>query len=298
MKSQGDIARVGVDAAAIEVGRRSEILLNDAQYPVLIGPLLLLRLFNSFAPLRRKAVQGKPLTVEDRTLLGEESWVLVYELRQCQAIFQGVRREARKGAQVTERVHGILLAFSRQAMRREHATNAPGRLHQVCQVCRRLLRGLLHILRGRPKHLKDSEKRKARALLRDASRKLHTHRCPRLDGTAKDGLGALLAHEKQQHTAYQVAQKVARCFFVLSPHAVGFLQGMLLDKVALLVVLGKGVQDTLGRFLCRLSIPDERQFAGRDDTQRWNLSHDAPQLLDMLVIEWNPSSNAGWQTIE
>src|SRR6266699_3166696 len=70
MKSQGDIARVGVDAAAVEVGRRSEILLNDAQYPVLIGPLLLLRLFNGLAPLRRKAVQGKPLTVEDRTLLG------------------------------------------------------------------------------------------------------------------------------------------------------------------------------------------------------------------------------------
>src|SRR5260370_9337825 len=110
VKSQGDIASSRVDAAAVEIRGRAKILLNDIQYPVLIGPLLLLGLFKRFAPIRGKAIQGKPLSVEDRTLLGEESRVLVHELRQCQALFQGVGRDASKCTHVAERVHRIFLA--------------------------------------------------------------------------------------------------------------------------------------------------------------------------------------------
>src|SRR5260370_13610482 len=81
VKSQGDIASIRIDAAAVEVRKRPKILLNDTQYPVLIGPLLLLGLFKRFAPIRRKAIQGKPLSVENRTLVGAVTGGAVHELR-------------------------------------------------------------------------------------------------------------------------------------------------------------------------------------------------------------------------
>src|SRR5207302_11242315 len=58
-KVEGQCDRTGVRvyAAAVEVSGRAEILFDDAQYPVLVGPLVLLWLLEGLAPFGGEGVE-------------------------------------------------------------------------------------------------------------------------------------------------------------------------------------------------------------------------------------------------
>src|SRR5579859_636043 len=100
-----------------------------------------------------------------------------------------------------------------------------------------------------------------------------------------------MANEQQQNTAHKIAHEIARVFFMLSAYAIGFFEGRLADKVALLIVLRKDIQNTLSILLSSFAIPDKRKFTRRDNTQRRHLHHRTPKLFHIRILKWPPTTN-------
>src|SRR2546425_7792172 len=100
VKSESDVARVGVNATPVKVGWCTDVLLNDRENPVLVGSLLFFWLFNGFSPLRGEGVKGKSFSIKYALLLHEQLRGTVYELGNGQARIQSARGDTSQGAQI------------------------------------------------------------------------------------------------------------------------------------------------------------------------------------------------------
>ena len=88
VERERDITRLWIDAAPVEIGRIAEVLLDHAEYPVLVGSLGLFWFRESLFPRRRQSVKHESLSFEKRSFLHEDMGMLVHEFRHGQSILQ------------------------------------------------------------------------------------------------------------------------------------------------------------------------------------------------------------------
>src|SRR6266566_3045080 len=161
VEGEHNIARVRINAAPVEIGGGTKILLDDTQYPILIRTLNLFFFFKSFAPLGGETIECETFSFKDRALLCKEPRVLVKEFCQRHPIFQRLWYETSYLTQVPQRIQRFFVTGLSQATSRDGPANPPHRFNQLSKIERGFLIRVLYFLGSGTSCLKNGGERKA-----------------------------------------------------------------------------------------------------------------------------------------